>query len=148
MSASMCNSLTNVFSEFIMYKVNYIDPLILNSTFLMNCYNDTDTYTYDFQYDINFEDINLCIQEGGNSKACLKLCQEYKIGEISDMFIGNLAQLEIFNENLDDILQKGEKLYHDDQITIDQNSHFSPKFFEHTESLNDKSLEVGDLGNI
>lgn len=87
----MCNSLTNTFSEFIMYKLNFIDPLIINSTFLMNCFEDTDIYTYEFSYNIKFEDINECIEKGGNSPSCYKLCEEFKLGEVSDMFVGNLA---------------------------------------------------------
>lgn len=42
MSANFCSNIINHFAEFIFYKVNYVDPLIINTNFLMNCYYSTD----------------------------------------------------------------------------------------------------------
>jgi len=71
----MCGNLTNVFREFLIYKINYIDPLFINTTFLMNCYNDSKDYEYSFNYNIEFEQINSCLlKESENSEVCQKLC--------------------------------------------------------------------------
>lgn len=48
MSVNFCSKLINTFREFIYYKVNYIDPMIINTTFLLNCFYNTDEYYFNF----------------------------------------------------------------------------------------------------
>lgn len=62
MSVNFCSKIVNVFREFIYYKINYIDSMIVNSTFLLNCFYNTDEYTFDFSYDLSKDKINDCIE--------------------------------------------------------------------------------------
>lgn len=80
MSANFCAQVVNIFREFLYYKVNYIDPMILNANFLMNCYYNTDEYEFNFNYNIPLKNINNCIYSGGAGKDCINVCEEFKVG--------------------------------------------------------------------
>lgn len=45
-SKDFCNDLIFMFREFIMFKIYYLDPLILNTNLLFNCHEDQDIYEY------------------------------------------------------------------------------------------------------
>lgn len=62
MSANFCSKIVNVFREFVYYKVNYVDPMIVNTTFLLNCYYNTDRFVFDFSYDLSLDKINDCVE--------------------------------------------------------------------------------------
>lgn len=55
MSANFCTNLIGFFAEFIYFKVNYIDPLVINGNFLMNCHYNTNKFQIRFNYDITLE---------------------------------------------------------------------------------------------
>lgn len=88
MSANFCSNLVNFFSEFLYYKINYIDPMIINSNFLMNCYFNTDEFQLKIEYEVTLDKINKCLASGGTTGDCIDLCQEFRIGGVSNMFIG------------------------------------------------------------
>ncbi len=50
LNPSFCTNLIDIFREYLLYKVYYIDPIIINSNFLFNCYRDTSQYQLDFYY--------------------------------------------------------------------------------------------------
>jgi len=51
------------------------------------------------------------------------------------MFIGNLHQLEKFNDDLDSLLTKSNgHNFNDNNITIDHTSHFEEEFFHNGNS--------------
>ncbi len=74
MSSNFCGSLIDVFREFVLYKVNYIDPLVINGNYLMNCYYNTNKHDFDFTYNVLFEEVNKCIMKGGITESCIKVC--------------------------------------------------------------------------
>lgn len=135
MSANMCANVIEQFREFIYYKVNYIDPMIININFMMNCYFNTDTYLFNFDYNLSLESINNCVTSGGTGPECIQLCKEYKIGETSDMFIGNLSEYTAFIDNLDELIKDFDATILDDDysITIDSET-YSSEFFSTTNS--------------
>ena len=74
MSSNFCSNIIDQFREFINYKINFIDPMIINSTFIMNCYYDTDEYEFNFSYDIHLKEIKNCINNETTGYECVKLC--------------------------------------------------------------------------
>ena len=74
MSANMCAGIVNVFKEFIYYKVNYIDPMIVNVNFVMNCYYNTNQYQFNFDYNLSLSSINKCVNSSGSGPDCIEIC--------------------------------------------------------------------------
>ena len=89
MSHKMCNDLIFFFREFIMFKVYYLDPLIINTNLLFNCYEDTDEYKYNFFYNTTYHTIEDCVEKGLD---CEFVCKEFKFGTTSDLFVGRLSK--------------------------------------------------------
>ena len=58
----------------------------------MNCHYDTDQHQYEIQYNITLGKINKCLASGGVSEECIGLCEEFRIGGVSHMFIGYLEE--------------------------------------------------------
>jgi len=98
MSEKSCNDLIHYFKEFIMYKVYYLDPFILNANFLFNCIEDTDKYTYKFDYQATYQEIKHCLE---NDKGCGNVCREFRFGQSSELFMGDLKKYEQFLENFE-----------------------------------------------
>lgn len=147
MSVGFCSKLIELFREFLIYKVYYIDPMIINSNFLFNCYEDSNKYKLDFNYNTTLDEISSCIESDGMATDdCLKLCQEFKIGEASDMFIGSLQQYDNFINNLQNIMRNFDKSYDEDDLHINEDEDFNNKFFL-TQESNDPLLKHADLSN-
>lgn len=98
-----CNDLIFFFKEFIMFKVFYIDPMIINTNFLFNCYENTDEYRFDFNYNTTYNTIESCVERG---EGCEYVCKEFRLGTASDLFIGRLSDYHTFFNNLERILTK------------------------------------------
>lgn len=116
MSEKSCNDLVHYFKEFIMYKVYYLDPFILNANFMFNCVEDTDKYEYKFDYQATYQEIKHCIEKG---KGCGNVCREFRFGKSGEMFMGDLSKYEEFLENFEsfaervnvDLSMQNEELY-------------------------------------
>ena len=76
-----------------MFKVYYLDPLMINTNLLFNCYEDTEFYQFNLYYNTTFANIQSCIDQGEN---CEFVCKEFKFGTTSDLFIGRLSKYEEF----------------------------------------------------
>ena len=131
MSANMCSNIIDMFREFFYLKVNLIDPMIINTNFLMNCYYQTDSYLFNFEYNTRLEDINNCATSGGTSPECIQVCSEFKIGESSDMFMGNLTEYQTFMTNLENLVKDFDSSISTSEyfLTID-NETFEGEFFK------------------
>lgn len=103
MSEESCNDLVHYFKEFIMYKVYYLDPFILNANFMFNCVEDTDKYQYKFDYQVTYQEIKHCIEKG---KGCGNVCREFRFGKSSEMFMGDLSKYEEFLENFESFAER------------------------------------------
>jgi len=140
MSANFCTNLINFFSEFIYLKINYIDPMIINSNFLMNCYYNTNKYQLNVNYGVTLEKINNCIGSGGATNDCIDLCQEFKIGQVSDMFIGKLEVYENFIQNLENLINSFDGSIQESQnLVIDYDEKFEDNFFANMNTLDENS---------
>ena len=149
MSVGFCSKLIELFREFLIYKVYYIDPMIINSNFLFNCYEDSNKYKLDFNYNTTLDEISSCIESDGMATDdCLRLCQEFKIGESSDMFIGSLEQYDNFINNLQNVMRDFDSstAYDDDDLHINEDVDYKSKFFL-TPQSNDPLLIHADLSN-
>lgn len=71
-----------------MFKVYYLDPLMINTSMLFNCYEDVDHYKYDLFYNATYFSVENCMENGED---CEFLCKEFKFGTVSEMFIGRLS---------------------------------------------------------
>lgn len=87
-SNEMCNDLVFYFREFIIYKINYVDPLIINLNKIFNCIDDADTYLEDYPYNVSLKNINDCLNKGEN---CEYMCKEFSFGSANNLFLGKLA---------------------------------------------------------
>lgn len=85
----MCNDLIFFFREFLVFKVFFLDPLMVNTNLLFNCYEDTDIYKYDLFYEANFASIKHCLEKG---EECEFVCKEFRFGTTSNLFIGKLSE--------------------------------------------------------
>lgn len=94
MSQKSCDDLIHYFREFIMYKIYYLDPFIVNANNMFNCHEDTDIHEYNFGYNSPYQEMKACIETGG--AVCGNVCREFKFGKSSELFMGDLTKYETF----------------------------------------------------
>lgn len=102
-SHKFCNDLIFFFREFLMFKVYYLDPLIVNTRLLFNCYEDKDLYDYNLFYNSTFASIQQCLENGED---CEFVCKEFRFGTTSDMFIGRLSNYYQFLKEIEEVIRK------------------------------------------
>lgn len=86
---SFCTNLMYFFKEYIAFRMFYIDPLVVNLSFLFNCLNKDTTSLYKIKYSLPLSQIKGCVVE---KKQCHSLCEEFRVGSSLTMFIGELEQ--------------------------------------------------------
>lgn len=96
-----CNDLIFFFREFIMFKVYFIDPMIVNTNYLLNCHEETDKYKYDFEYMTTYQMIEGCVENGIN---CEFVCKEFRFGSASELFVGKIKKFYEFFKNIERVL--------------------------------------------
>ena len=149
MSEKSCNDLVHYFKEFIMYKMYYLDPFILNANFMFNCVEDTDKYEYKFDYQATYQEIKHCIEKG---KGCGNVCREFRFGKSSELFMGDLKKYEQFLENFEsfaervnvDLQMQNEELYVPEYTFEDSEFFKSDQEFT---SLKKKELNYGRISD-
>ena len=105
MSEKSCNDLIHYFKEFLMYKVYYLDPFILNANFLFNCIVGEDKYNYKFDYQATYQEIKNCLE---HEKGCGNVCREFRFGQSSQMFMGDLKKYEEFLATFEDFARQSK----------------------------------------
>lgn len=88
MSANFCGKLIKFTKDYLYYKVNVLDPMAINTSFLYNCVKEKDEMQINIDYPLTLEDINSCLLEGENSEECVQVCKQYEIGKINNFFLG------------------------------------------------------------
>ena len=86
-SHKFCNDLIFFFREFIMFKVYYLDPLMIMTSRLYNCLDDKENRPDPSFYNNTFASVQRCLDKG---EECEFLCKEFKFGGESELFIGKL----------------------------------------------------------
>lgn len=81
-----------------MFKVYYLDPLIINTNLLFNCYENTDEHKFNFFYNVTYASVKNCMNKGED---CEFVCKEFKFGTTSEMFIGRLSHYFEFLNKLE-----------------------------------------------
>lgn len=105
-----------------MFKVYYLDPLIVNTRLLFNCYEDKDLYDYNLFYNSTFASIQQCLENGED---CEFVCKEFRFGTTSDMFIGRLSNYYQFLKEIEEVIRK-----YDPKLKVDENDKNSELFIE------------------
>lgn len=142
-SRKSCNDLASRFKEFLMYKTYYFDSFLTNAARVFNCVEKTDTYNFDSSYMTQYQEIRSCVENGQN---CEIVCNEFRLGGFSDLFMGNVRQFEAFHA---DFLRFAAKLKIDvaaitDEVFIPDYSFDSNDFFKPSEARS--ALEESELG--
>ena len=100
MDLKFCNDLIFFFREFIMFKVYFIDPMIVNTNYLLNCHEDTDKYRFEFEYMTTYQMIERCVEKGEN---CEYVCKEFRFGGSSELFVGKIKKMYEFFKNVEKV---------------------------------------------
>lgn len=70
-----------------MFKVYYLDPLMIMTSRLYNCLDDKENRPDPSFYNNTFASVQRCLDKG---EECEFLCKEFKFGGESELFIGKL----------------------------------------------------------
>ena len=89
-SNKSCSDIVHRFKEFIMYKVYYLDPFVENAKHMLTCAGQ-EAPEYTSSYQASYQEIRDCLE---TNTGCENLCAEFKYGGVSDLFMGDLGQLE------------------------------------------------------
>ncbi len=136
-SHKFCNNLIFFFREFIMFKVYYFDPLIVNTNLLFNCYENEELYDFNLFYNTTFQNIESCVEKGEN---CEYVCKEFKFGTASELFIGKLSNYYEFLERIERVIQKFDPnvTFEDKEISSEffiEDKMYNEEFFLDTEQV-------------
>ena len=147
MSKNSCDDLINYFKEFIMYKVYYLDPFVINANFMFNCYEDTDKYKLDFDYQATYPEIKDCV-ENGNS--CANVCREFRFGRSSDLFMGDLSKYERFLGDFEEFAQRENVSLSmaNDELYVPEYKFEDTEFFKGDKDLTTMDQEELNYGKI
>lgn len=131
-----CNDLIFFFREFIMFKVFFLDPFIVNTNYLLNCHKNTDKYKYEFEYMTQYQMIEGCVERGEN---CEFVCKEFRFGASSELFMGKMKKFFEFFKNVEEVVTEFNpaiKVDVDNEFNIDEDDYPS-EFFTETNNLED-----------
>ena len=93
-SQKSCNDLIYRFKEFLMYKTYYFDSFLTNAAQVFNCVEGTEQYNFNSSYVSQYQEIRNCVESGHN---CDIVCNEFRLGGFSDLFMGDIAKFEAFH---------------------------------------------------
>lgn len=125
MDSKFCSNLIFFFKEYVAYKTFYMDPLVINLSFLLNCLNKSRDSIFMPKYDSRFSQIKDCALNGN---FCSQLCTEFRIGTSPSMFIGDLKAYEDIVKQIEAVLERFDQQQTAMDFPIDSNS-YSPHFF-------------------
>ena len=125
-SRKSCHDLIHYFKEFIMFKAYYFDSFALNLSRLNNCVFKSNDDLYAPGYDLKYQEFKDCLENGQN---CELVCNEFRLGGGSSLFVGLLYQYEKIYVMMDAIFKrhKVDTLTKESEIVIPQ---YKVKYFE------------------
>lgn len=98
-----CPALIDNMRDFLNFKVYYFDPMVINMNAVIDCSNGVDGEFFDMSYRVAFDRINECLTNGEN---CESLCNEFRFGATSNLFIGKLSEYRRILENFHRVILK------------------------------------------
>lgn len=132
-SEQFCNDIIFYFKEFLIYKTNFIDPIIFNTDKINACINDENDYKMKYPYGMNTKNIKDCIENGQN---CHYVCKNFVFGSSGDLLIGKMETYRKFFENFLNISQK---------LGLEKDLEMEDKIIDHVQNLNDNHTNFFDL---
>lgn len=72
MSNKSCADIMFFMKEFLQYKVEFFDPMIMNMNNIISCIEEKDVQIFNIDYGIFYQGINECLE---NADYCFKVCQ-------------------------------------------------------------------------
>ena len=149
-SEKSCNDLIYRFKEFVMYKSYYFDNFLTNAVKLFNCVEDSEEYSFESSYVSQYQEIKSCVETGNN---CHIVCNEFRLGGVSDLFMGDLHKYEEFHQNFLNFSAKHKINVSEitDQVfipeyTLEGNDFFKPK--GELSLLEQQELNYGQVSNM
>ena len=126
-STKFCRNLMYFFREFLAYKVYFFDPMVINLNLALNCLDDSEVNYFRLEYDTFYQTINECLQ---NQIGCERLCQEFRFGSTSKLFIGKLSDYFIFLRKFENLLSRlSQKEAHYEEVDVGDESETYEEFF-------------------
>ena len=92
-SENFCNDIIFYFREFLIFKKNYIDPVLFETDKLNGCVNDEENYKPNYLYEMYASNITDCVEDGKN---CQFLCNTFVFGSSGSLLIGGIENYEKF----------------------------------------------------
>jgi hypothetical protein len=150
LSQKSCDDLIYRFKEYIMYKTYYLDMFYLNASKLFNCVENSNQYNFRPEYEAQYQEIKQCVESGHN---CNIVCQEFRVGGFSELFMGDLKKYEAFHAKFLSFLEgqgiNTEKVT--DQVyvpeyTMSTNDFFNPNRVR--SELEEETVTVGRVSDM
>jgi hypothetical protein len=102
-SHNTCKNIIHRFRNFLEFKTRELEPFVENAYKLFSCSDKTKTYSIDIESEVSYNEVYDCINNGVN---CTSICTQFRVGGMSDLFMGMLDEYEEFYENYLEFLKK------------------------------------------
>jgi hypothetical protein len=87
--SDFCSVLIEKLNPFLSFKIFYFDPMVINMNAVIDCANGYESAIYDSSYRVGYDLIRDCLSE---DTKCEALCNEFRFGSTSNLFIGKLSE--------------------------------------------------------
>lgn len=84
-----CPVLINQMRDFLAFKIYYFDPMVINMNAVIDCADGLNSGYFDNSYRVAYDRLNACLS---NDEGCDELCNEFRLGSSSSMFVGKLGE--------------------------------------------------------
>ena len=86
---NFCPVIIDLMRDFLNYKLFYFDPMIINMNSIIDCSDAIERSYFDNSYRVRYPEIVNCLT---NNIDCDSLCNEFRFGSTSNLWIGKLSE--------------------------------------------------------
>ena len=86
---NFCPVIIDLMRDFLNYKLFYFDPMIINMNSVIDCSDAIERSYFDSSYRVQYPEITNCLTNNIN---CDSLCNEFRFGSTSNLWIGKLSE--------------------------------------------------------
>lgn len=146
-SKKSCDDLVMRFKEYIMYKTYYLDSFYTNASRLFNCVNNDSIYNFTAEYQPQYQEIRRCVETG---EKCELVCQEFRFGGYTELFMGDLSKYEAFHAHFIAFLEKVNVDHKrvTDQVLVPEYSMQCNDFFRPNYEKSDLEKDTVNVGRV